>query len=134
MPREAVYTLRVDTRQAQADWRRFMAQMQRETQVATRNMGGSAGRSVAGGASNPAAALASMRAMTTAVTGFVAATGLVQGVRMVTQLADMGTEARRTAAAFEYISGGAQDAAANLAAIERASQGTLSTLDAQRIA
>lgn len=130
MTREAVYTLRVDTRQAQADFRRFMTQVQRDTQVATRSMPG--GRSTA--ASDPAASLASMRALTAAAASFAGAITAAGVARTVVELTDLGTEARRAGAAFEFISGGAAQAAANLEAIKRASQGTLTTLDAQRIA
>ncbi|MCB0071290.1 MAG: hypothetical protein KDE20_07525 [Caldilineaceae bacterium] len=136
MPREAVYTLRIDTRQAQAEYRRFLTDVQRQTQASMRTMNAQAGgaRASGGAAQSPESALASLRAVKAGIVAFAGAAVVRQIASTTIELTDLGTEARRAGVAFEYISGGADKAAANLAAIQRASQGTLTTLDAQRIA
>lgn len=139
MPREAVYTLRVDTRQAQADFRRFLTDVQRQTQSATRTMANTAGAGAGGATSSgtiqsPETALASLRAVKAGIVAFAGAQVARQIVTTTVNLTNMATEARRTAAAFDFVSGNADNAAANLAAMERAGQGTISTLEAQRLA
>ena len=101
-----------------------------------RTMNAQAGgaRASGGNVQSPESALASLRAVKAGVAAFVGSAVVRQIASTTIELTELGTEARRAGVAFEYISGGADKAAANLAAIQRASQGTLSTLDAQRIA
>ena len=127
MPRDATYNLRVNTATAQQDMERFFRSVRQQT----RPMAGG-GATAAGRATQDPAM--SLKALTAGVYAFAASAAVRQIGQMTVDLMDLGTEARRAGAAFEYVSGGADKAAANLAAVNRASQGTLDTLTAQRIA
>ena len=127
MPRDATYNLRVNTATAQQDMERFFRSVRQQT----RTMAGG-GATAAGRATQDPAM--SLKALTAGVYAFAASAAVRQIGQMTVDLMDLGTEARRAGAAFEYVSGGADKAAANLAAVNRASQGTLDTLTAQRIA
>lgn len=64
----------------------------------------------------------------------IAALGVVEAAKAIVELGTLGAQANRTATAFENISGGASAAAANLAAMDAATGGTLSQMDAMATA
>lgn len=57
-----------------------------------------------------------------------------QAVKFAAEMAQLNTQVERSAYAFEHFSGGAAQAAANMRAVQRASGGTLTTLEAQNVA
>lgn len=69
-----------------------------------------------------------------AVAGYLTIQGIRQVAQQATEFAELGTQVRRTEAAFAILSGGTEKAAANLKAITVAGGGAISSLKAMEIA
>lgn len=125
---QAVYTLRVETAQAQADMERFFTSVGQQTARRT-------GAQTAGAAGGMfAEQAAGFKMLQAGVAAFVGSKILNTVATTTIELIDLGREARRAGVAFEYMSGGANNAKANLDAVRRASQYTVDTITAQEIA
>lgn len=138
MPRELVYRVAIDTSQARRAAASIKSEIERELKTINAgaiNIGGSS-RS-AGGVNKLANDISIADGVLKGFNNTLAVLGVGLGVQQVgrfaTEMANLSTAAARSNKSFEILVGGASAAEKNIAAIQRASGGTVNTLQALQI-
>jgi len=131
MAREATYSLRIDTAQARREVRQFTRDVQQEM-----NRGLSQGAGRTGGARGAVGrGTSALGGLAVGALGGLAGAFTVREIaQQAVQISRLRSEVLQAEAAFQQLSGSEQDAAQNLAAVMRATQGTVTELEAQKLA